>query len=102
MGRGLGETQRRIGLCLLEQRLDANELVKLVYKARPTKSRLNTIWAALRGMEARGMIAPAGGMTMGGFRRWELTKQGREDIESLKKEGKPQAFKPGVIEGGKT
>jgi hypothetical protein len=88
MGRGLGETQQQIGLCLLEQRLDAKELAKRVYKARPTKSRLNTIWAALRGMEARGMVMPVGGISMGGFRRWELTKQGREDIESLKKERK--------------
>jgi hypothetical protein len=93
MGRGLGETQRQIGLCLLEQAFDANELVKRIYKARPTKSRLNTTWAALRGMEKRQMIAPTGGMTMGGFRRWELTKQGRDDFESLKKERKAEGLK---------
>src|SRR5882672_1109327 len=86
MGRGLGDKQREIGILLLDRVLDANELVRLIYKSAPTRTRQNAIWASIRGMNARKLIQPTGGMTMGGFRRWELTKQGREDFESLKKE----------------
>ena len=92
MGQALGPRQLEIAVLLLKRKqpLDADELAGLLYKrppARlgewPTKTQRNIVWRALEGMERRRMIQLVG-KTHRGFRRWELTKQGRKDIEALK------------------
>ena len=44
---------------------------------------MNIMWNSLRGMERRQMVQEAG-KTIKGWGRWELTRQGRKDIEALK------------------
>ena len=85
MGQPLGQRQIEYSELLLKRKrpLDADELARLIYKKQPTKTLQNIMWSALRGMERRRMIQPAG-MSHKGFGRWELTKQGRKDIEVLK------------------
>lgn len=85
MGQPLGKRQIEIAELILKQRLplDAVSLAKLIYKKQPTKTILNIVWGALSGMEKRGMVRTVG-KTTSGHRRWELTKQGREDLRMLK------------------
>ena len=92
MGQALGPRQSEIAVLLLKRKrpLDADELAGLLYKrppARlgewPTKTQRNIVWRALGGMKRRGMIQEVG-KTNRGFGRWELTRQGRKDIEALK------------------
>ena len=86
MGQPLGKRQIEIARFLLKakQPLDVNELVRLVYKKQPTKTLQNIIWSSLRGMQHGHRMIQEAGQSNRGFGRWELTKQGRKDIEALK------------------
>jgi hypothetical protein len=95
MPRDIGETQKKIGFCLIEHKglgIDARDLARRIYKVdEPTHSQMNVMWAALKGLSQRGLIVHAG-TSLEGFRKWILTGQGREDFESLRKERKPSGL----------
>lgn len=83
MGRSLGMRQLEIADLLRKRPLTAKDLAQLIYKKEPTRTLMNITWNSLRGMERRRMIKEAG-KTIQGWGRWELTSQGRKDIEALK------------------
>lgn len=102
MGQALGRRQMEICELLLKRRepLDADQLAGLLYKRPPanlgvwpTKTQQNIVWESLRGMERRGMVHSVGKNNKG-FRRWELTKQGRRDMEALKNTANVVVIKP--------
>ena len=91
MGRGLGERQLEIAELLRKGPLTAEDLARLIYKRKLTRTLMNITWRALNGMERRKMIQEAG-KTIKGWGRWELTKQGRKDMEALKNTENVSAF----------
>ena len=94
MTKGIGRIQTLIGVALLDYDhrkggADAHALAKAVYEvAVPTKSQNNVCWAALNGMERRSLISYTGKHTIGGWRRWVLTSEGRSAFEPLRQKVK--------------
>jgi hypothetical protein len=89
MPRDIGETQKKIGFCLLEHKglgIDARDLARRVYKVEdPSQSQMNVTWAALKGLNQRKMIVHAG-TSLEGFRQWILTGEGKIAFEALKRQ----------------
>jgi DNA-binding HxlR family transcriptional regulator len=84
MGKALGQRQLEIAELLRKRSpLTADELSRVIYKGNLTKTLQNVMWRSLNGLERRRMIQAVGKSISGGG-RWELTKQGRKDIEALK------------------
>jgi hypothetical protein len=96
MPRDIGETQKKIGFCLLEHKglgIDARDLARRIYKVEdPSRSHMNVVWAALKGLNQRKIIVHAG-TSLEGFRQWILTGEGRAAFEALKRPAKLRAVK---------
>lgn len=85
MGQPIGKRQLEILELILKRKepLETIEIVKFIYKKQPTKTIQNIIWRSLNGLEQRGLIRDIR-KSLRGYTRYELTKQGKKEIEALK------------------